>query len=898
MDIEAFRVIVGEYRTRAGRTQRELSVGLSMHPNVLSQKLHGARGYPLTYPEVKAIVLTLAEWQALGTRNQAEELLQLAGLPPTVFSSLEWSSPPLGQLEREQPNRRAPSRAVQPAAPVVLTEESARRPRLPSPATLLVGRNQEEAQVAALLQGDARLVTLTGVGGTGKTRLAIEVAAQLTSEFPSGVHFVDFSAVRDPSILPSHLARALGVRKETDSSLFDTLADRLWDKRMLLVLDNLEQVLPATCIIGDLIALAPQVRVLATSRVPLRLYGEHEYRVPPLGLPDRQDLEGILESDAVRLFVQRARSVSHTFALSTTNASVIAEICRRLDGLPLAIELAAARMKRFPPEELLARLGNLLETLSGGPRNVAERQRTLRATLDWSYDLLEPGEQRLFERLGVFVGGATVDSIEAVHREGPVTQSHLESLIEHGLVEFNEDLAGEPRVRMLETMREYAKARLAERDEADAVHMLHANYYVVVAEEADHQLECDTAQAPWLQRLQDEYGNLREALTWSLAADDDKPDGRLDLAVRLCLALRKFWEVEGYLSEGRRWIELALAADARKLHRPSASRAKLLAAGGHLAVQHEDLACGGALLEASAQLFHELGDRAGTAYTYLWLAESLRFRQQNEKARAYLDEALGLFQALGNWVGEYEVHYQLSGIARQQEHNLTLAATHLEPALHLARSKGDRRRTASALKDLGAIARDQGEERQAEALLGEALSLYREIGADEGVGEVLHNLGETALVMGDYERAAALSGESIAIFRGIGYKLFIGLALTNLGYAERHLGNREGARAAYAESMQVFGDLGLSGAVSLGLAGMAGIAAQQGQAMRAARLWAAAAVLAQGPPAVPAHRAEYERDIVAPRAALGEEAFAAAWAEGAAMKEAEAVRYALEDVTL
>ena len=401
---------------------------------------------------------------------------------------------------------------------------------------------------------EVRLLTLTGPGGTGKTRLGLQVAADLLDEFSDGVFFVALASITEPELVASTIARALGVKESAEQSLMEGLKNYLRDKHLLLVLDNFEQVLEGAPLVRELLVACPKLKVLATSRIPLRLYGEQEYPVPPLSLPDpgvMPPLEALTQYEAVRLFVERARAVKADFQVTNENASAVAEICARLDGLPLAIELAVARLKVLTPQKMLDRLGDRLKLLTRGARDLPERQRTLRATMEWSHALLEEGEKVLFARLSVFVGGRTIEAIEAVcDAEGDLPMEALdgvESLVDKSLLR-EEGTGGEPRFVMLETVHEYAREKLQESGEAEELRRLHARYFLSLAE-----VETGTykggGRAEWFQLLEDEQDNFRAALSWSLESDE------VEFGLRLAAALQPYWTRRGHYGEGCRWLE-------------------------------------------------------------------------------------------------------------------------------------------------------------------------------------------------------------------------------------------------------------------------------------------------------------------------------------------------------
>jgi predicted ATPase/class 3 adenylate cyclase len=626
-------------------------------------------------------------------------------------------------------------------------------PRQPTP---FLGREREVGEVVDLLRTDnVQLLTLIGPGGTGKTRLALQAAAESLDDFAAGVYFVPLASLSDPELVLPTMATTLGIREEGGQPLQERLQEYLATKQLLLVLDNVEHLVAAAPQVGDLLSTAPGLTVLVTSRVPLRLRAEREYAVSPLGLPRRKPpptLEQLSQFEAVRLFIERAQAVKADFAIDNATAPTVAEICWRLDGLPLAIELAAARIRMLPPQAMLSRLEHRLPMLTGGARDAPERQRTLRNTIAWSYDLLQPDDQTLFRRLAMFAGGATFEAIEAVaNPDGSLDVfGGLERLLEQSLLRQVEGLEGEPRFSMLETIREFGLEQLDAKREVVEAQGRHAAFFLALAEEAKPKLR-GPEQGGWLARLDVEHDNLRTTLGWTL---EHEPG----VALRLGAALAWFWIHRGQLAEGRSWLERALAV----CPDPTPTRVEALHGAGGLAGYMGDYAQDIAWQEASLTLARDLHDRSGEAWALLELGvialydadAAKRLGQSGESLteaslRAFreLDDPMGAAAALNN-LGYYA--YTHGDLAR--------ADAQLTEALPLARAAGERLLLGMVLDSLGAVAQARNDLEAAVTLYREALVLAYESGTWPTLWLALRALASVAAAWGRSETAARLWG--------------------------------------------------------------------------------------------------------------------------------------------
>ena len=803
---------------------------------------------------------------------------------------------------------------------------------LPQQPTSFIGRAKEQVDVEGLL-GRVRLLTLTGSGGCGKTRLALQVAADALDRYADGVWFVELAPVSDPERVPQSLAAVLGLKEEPGVPLVRTLTDHLKDRRLLLLLDNCEHLLDACAHLADaMLRHCPGVRILASSREALGIAGEQAYRVPSLSLPDPREAPtpaSVIPFEAVQLFRERARLARADFAITERNAAAVASICRRLDGIPFALELAAARARSLSVEDIDGKLNERFRLLTGGSRTALPRQQTLRALIDWSYDLLSEPAQSLLQRLSVFAGGWTLEAAERVCAgEGLAEEEILDlliSLADKSLAAVD-PVDGGSRYRLLETVRQYARDRLQEAHGGEATRARHRDFFVALAEEAEAQL-IGAEQTAWLRRLESEHENLRAALEWS-AADADPVKG-----LRLCGALQRFWYTRGYFNEGRAWCGLLLARPGAQT--PTRERAKALRGAGWLAREQCDYAAASALLEEGLALGQALEDPRGVAHALHGLGGIAREQGDFETARERFARSLDLYRNAGDRQGVAAALNSLGLLARELG-DYPAARRLYEESLAIDRELGDRRSIAVSLNNLGGMACDQGDFAAARALHEESLAIKRELGDRSGIASSLANLGDIAREQRDYATAERLIEESLAMRRELGDRRGIAISLCILGNValeqsrhaqaqalyeqslaiERALGDRWGiatslnylahlasetdtpeeARKLYAESLQITRELGDRWGIAESLTGLGYVALATAGPLAAARVWGAAERL-RGEIGAPLHdheRSRYEREVAAARAAAPEgAAFATAWEEGRAMTLEASVELAL-----
>jgi predicted ATPase/DNA-binding SARP family transcriptional activator len=758
-----------------------------------------------------------------------------------------------------------PSAATREAYEQVLRVDVQARPMLPPqpsntnlpvPLTSFVGREAQMAEVIHLLQ-TTRLLTLTGPGGCGKTRLALETATNLLDNYPDGVWWVELAALSDAALVPQSVATALGVREQAGRALTEALVDYLRTKQLLLLLDNCEHLVEACAhLVEQWLSECPHLRILATSREALRVGGETTWLVPSLSLPEAQPpstVEELMRCEAIRLFIERATTVLPTFRLTAANAPLVAQICRRLDGIPLAIELAAARVKVLAAEQIAARLDDVFHLLTAGRRTALLRHQTLRAAMDWSYDLLSDTERVLFRRLSVFAGGWTLEAAEAVCAgeglEADDVLDVLSHLVDKSLVVVTQD--GETRYRLLETIRQYAHEKLREAGEAEAVRWQHASFFLSLAKTAAAEAQSAHRRA-WLDRLEIEHDNLRAALGWSLESR------QAEIALDLAGSLIPFWYFRGYLGEAREWFEAALAlSDASPKKDLTRARAKALFGAGSMAFGQGDYVAARARLEESVALGRQLGDegRPGLANALTRLGIVMELLGHHRAGRSLFEEGLAIYREVGDRWGLALGLYSAA---------MTTFFVHPDSA-------------------------------SLRSMFEESLALFHALGDKWGISMVLSGLGHLDARHGEYASARSRLEESLAMLREEGDRWWMAHLLAGLGVVLQAQGDAERAAAVLHESLALNRDLGNRGGIARSLAGLAWVAAAQGQMERAARLFGQVEALgeAAGSVMTAQERPLYERVVTMAQAVLSEEAFAAAWTEGRAMTLEQAIADAL-----
>lgn len=836
--------------------------------------------------------------------------------------------------------RRAIEEAIQErtlrALAATMREERKAAPNnLPAQVTSFVGRRKEQAEIKDLLARN-RLLTLSGIGGCGKTRLALEVAREVIDEHLDGAWLAELAPLTNPQLVPHAVTKVLGLKEEPNQPAIETLTAYLKQKSILLILDNCEHLLAACAeLAATLLRSCPELRIVTTSREGLGIAGECVFQVPPLAVPTGRSFspEELGHIESVELFVERAKAVNAGFALSADNFAPVQEICRRLDGIPLAIELAVARIKVMSAQEIANRLDDRFRLLTGGSRAALPHHQTLRALIDWSYESLAAHEAALLRRLSIFAGGWTLDSAIAVCAGDDLEEWEvldlLSRLVDKSLVEIDAEggqRTGKTRYRMLETVRSYARARLVEQGESDIVRERHCNLCLALAEDADRQLTGEE-QGLWLTRLEAEHDNLRLAVETCRLPGPDSTRG-----LRLAGALGRFWEVHGHWSEGR-------GICAEMIARPDpgdpAARGKVLVCAGNLALCQGDGRQARIAYAESLALRRQLGDKPGIAQSLNSLGLIAWTRGEFDESRLLYAESLAVRRELGDQRGIALSLNNLGNLARDQGQYEEARLLH-EESLAIKRRLGDRRRIASSLNNLGVVLRRLGDYRKARTFYEESLAIRRDLGDKQGIAQSLNSLGNLAEEEGGYRDARALHVESLAIKRELGDRRGTVVSLVNIANVLRRQGEHAGARSLLEESLEIEREIGSEKRIAVllhllgivcaklddhspaqafltesltirhrigdrsgiaeSLESLALLAAARGAAERAAFLLGAADALgrdmhSEGPSPEP-ERAAGEAAL---RASLGDELYAQKWAAGQGAPLAEAIRLALEE---
>ncbi|MGH2495124.1 MAG: ATP-binding protein [Ktedonobacteraceae bacterium] len=857
-------------------------------------------------------VRTVIRWeqgQTIPYPYYRERLCALYGKNARELGLLADTEEAASELEQRQNEQPALLTATEPTHSDPIRSPSEPLWKVPPVLMPLVGRAREIDEIKALLTtAEVRLVTLLGAGGIGKTRLSVQLAHEMWPLFAGGICFVALTAVNDPAQVVPTIARELNLQDESVSP-FERAQRFLGDKQALLVLDNFEQVAQAAPELEQLLAACPRVKMLVTSRVVLHIASEYQYRVSSLSVPGLKhlpDSAGIAQYAAIELFVQRARTIIPTFQVNDANAVALAKICARLDGIPLAIELAAARIKLLPPEALLPRLSNSLQVLTRGVSTLPERQQTLRNTIRWSYDLLNAGEQRLFRLLSIFTGGLSLETAEffftlvADGEENSLTSSldSLDSLIDKSLLQpaVASDAWGEPRLEMLETIQEYGRERLLEHGEMEFARMAHAECYLHFAEKAAQELQ-GLQQTMRLVRLDREYSNIHAAMEWMLG-DEITPSphssqqlpARKEMALRLVNALMWFWLSRGYLNEGWRFAEQALARYQEKAATPILARAYVLASQMIMRLGNLDRA--EVLLEQGIAGYRELRDESN-------LAEALRAsgwiaHQKNQSARAYdlYEQSLALFKQHDNRQGIANTLLNMAYITQTQG-NYEQARILLEEVVARQRTLSNKWGILNALYQLAQVlfgAEEHPPFDRIHALLNEGLALAEELGDTRGAASMKGLAGWVTFSQGNLPEGRHLVEDCLRFYKEGGDRQITGQYLVTLGEIVMAQGDEDAARSLFEESMAIGKEMGEKNeTVAAALEGMAGLAAAQENHAWAVQLWAVAERWREEiqTPIMPGQRIIHERAMEQLRVLLGAETFTTLWEKGSTLSPDE-----------
>lgn len=769
----------------------------------------------------------------------------------------------LGVNNRTQAAKKASELKLLESEQMYLTQGKERAAsNLPAQINSYVGRKREIREIKELLT-ENRLVTLTGAGGSGKTRLALQVAEELQGKYPDGVWFIELANIREASLVIPTIATVLGTTEKTNTALIEIVKRNLSQKHMLLLIDNLEHLLDSAPLISELLAAAPQLSILGTSREYLHIYGEQEYTVQPLSLPDPNNsgnVEELIKVEAIALFIQRARAVNPNLTLDEEALQHLTQICVRLDGLPLAIELCAPMVKIFPLSVIAERIQNNLDSIPEGPRDLPARQQMLIKTLQWSRDLLSDDEKHLFERLAIFSGGGTLDAIESICADGISGDigNLIFELVNKNLLLAQERLDGEIRFGMLETIRQFNQNLLEKENLLESLSRLHAEYYTHLAQKTAPRLSA-ADQVRWLDMLEVEYDNLRAALDWCQSAK-----GTEELGLNLAGSLELFWSIRGYFQEGRERLSAALSRPGAM--KQTEARAKALHAEAHLAYMQGDYPLVRERLEESLSIYRGLGSagKHGTATVLITLGDKQTEVGEYESAAKMMKEALEIMRELQDMKGVARALWQL-GACEVRPGNYVQARRYFEEALPLLRQIGDGSNTAIALSGLAEIAIRQGHYEHAVVLEEESLAMRKEMDEPWGIGVSLGNFAWIALRLDDLEEAEKLLWESLTLRRDLEDRGGCAWCLEKLAEISLIVGQRE----SYKYSDRSF--------------------------QRAAKLFGAAeSIRAQFASTIDlVDIPEYERQVATVRSQLDEKMFTLVWDEGYSLTMEQAVDFAL-----